>query len=104
MNMDDITEARRKAIAETIRIISNEDLKSLGEQIFPDIGHPWRDKFFDFIAGNAGATFHLATMQDRVQIIYCREKEKGIWFLPGSGMGPMQAKGLTILKEIVDAH
>lgn len=104
INMDEITEARRKAIAASIRIISNEELKALGERLFPFVDHVWREKFFAFIAENPGATFHHATAHAGVQIIYCNDKNKGIWFLPGTGMGPMQQKGLGILKQIVEGR
>ena len=102
-NMDDLTDARRKAIAESIHPISVEELKALGEGLFPTHDHPWREKFFGFISENAGATFHHATTHDRVHIIYCRDKDRGMWFLPGLGMGPIQPKGLAILKQIVEA-
>jgi len=103
MNIDEITEARRTAIAKSIHPIGVEELKALGEGLFPYVDHQWRDKFFSFISENAGATFHHATTHDRFHVIYCQDKEKGMWFLPGSGMGPMQAKGLGIMKEIVQA-
>jgi hypothetical protein len=102
IHMEEITKARRKAIAESIRTINAEELKALGEKLFPGVDHPWREKFFGFIAENPGATFHHATTHDRVQIIYCHAKDKGMWFLPGTGMGPMQPNGLAILKQIVE--
>ena len=104
VNMEEITKARRKAIAESIRTISVEELKALGARLFPLMDNPWRDKFFAFITENAGATFHHAIAHDGVQIIYCPAKDKGMWFLPGSGMGPMQPKGLGILKQIVEGR
>ena len=104
INIEEITKARRKAIAESIRTISAEELKALGEKLFPGVDHPWREKFFAFINENPGATFHHATTHDGVQIIYCHDKSKGMWFLPGSGMGPMQPKGLAILKQIVEGR
>ena len=102
LNMDELTEARRDAVADSIHTISAEELKALGEGLFPYVEHPWREKFFNFIAENPGATFHHATTHDRIHIIYCHAKEKGMWFVPGSGMGPMQPKGLAILKQIVE--
>ena len=104
INMEEITEARRKAIAASIRTISVEELKTLGERLFPFIDDPWREKFFDFISENSGATFHHATTHDGVQIIYCHGKEKGMWFMPGVGMGPMQPKGLAAFKQIVEGR
>ena len=104
VNMEEITKARRKAIAESIRTISVEELKALGERLFPFVGDPWRDKFFAFLDENSDATFHHATTHDHVQIIYCPAKDKGMWFMPGIGMGPMQPTGLRILKQIVEGR
>jgi hypothetical protein len=104
INMEEITKARRKAIAESIRTISAEELKALGEKLFPGVDHPWREKFFAFITENSGATFHHAKTHDSVQIIYCHSRDKGMWFMPGTGMGPMQPKGLGILKQIVEGR
>jgi hypothetical protein len=104
LNMEEITGARRKAIAGSIRAIGVEELKALGERLFPLVDHPWREKFFGFIAENPGATIYHATAHDGVQFIYCPARDKGMWFLPGTGMGPMQPKGLAILKQIVEGR
>lgn len=104
LNLDDLTEARRKAIVETIHPISVEELKALGEGLFPSTDHPWREKFFKLIAENPGATFHHATTDDFIHVVYCSSQDKGMWFVPGSGMGPLQPKGLKILKEIVESQ
>jgi hypothetical protein len=94
-------EARRKGVEETIDPIGVEQLKVLGESLFPSIDHPWRERFFQFINENAGATFYHATTNDRIHVLYCPAKDAGMWFLPGTGMGPLQPKGLKVLKEIV---
>lgn len=101
LNMESISEARRKAIEKSIKTITVEELKSLGQELFPQIDNPWRDAYFRFLEENAGSTFHHATTSDRIQIVYCLAKEKGMWFLPGSGMGPLQARGLQMMKEVV---
>jgi hypothetical protein len=101
LNMEEITEERRKAIEASIRVISVEELKKLGEELFPYLDHPFREKYYTFIEENPGETFHHATSHDHVHFIYCHAKDKGMWFMPGSGMGPLQAKGLKIMKEIV---
>ena len=92
-DLESLDKERRKAIAKSIRTISVEELKKLGEEIFHYADDPWRETFFRFIAENAGATFHHAVTSDGVNIVYCRDKDKGMWFLPGSGMGPLQATG-----------
>ena len=101
LDIESITEDRRKAIEQTIQVISAEDLKSLGEKLFPFLDHPWRQTFFEFVEEHASDTFYHATTHDQVEIIYCPAKEKGMWFTQGRGMGPLQARGIGILKEIV---
>jgi hypothetical protein len=102
--MEEITETRRKALAASIRTISLEELRALGERLFPYVGDVWREQYFAFLDENPGATFHHATTHDGVQIVYCPAKNKGIWFKPGVGNGPMQPMGLAILKQIVEGR
>jgi hypothetical protein len=100
-DLESLDKERRKAIAKSIRTISVEELKKLGEEIFHHADDPWRETFFRFIAENAGATFRHAITSDGVNIVYCRDKDKGMWFLPGSGMGPLQATGRQIMKDMI---
>ena len=102
INIEEINQARRKAIAASIRTISVEELKALGGRLFPFPEDLWRERFFDFIAGSSGATFYHAATHDGVELIYCHGKERGMWYMPGTGMGPMQPKGLAALKQIVE--
>jgi hypothetical protein len=99
-----LNEDRCKAIAKSVPIISVEELKKLGEKLFRHVDDPWRETFFRFIAENAGATFHHAITSDGVNTLYCRDRNKGMWFLPGCGMGPLQAKGRQIMKEMIEVH
>jgi hypothetical protein len=101
VDIESITDARRKAIEQTIEPIDIDELKSLGEKLFPFLDHPWRNTYFQFLEDNSGSTFYHATTNDQVEIIYCPDKQKGIWFVRRGGMGPLQAKGIGILKEIV---
>ena len=98
-----LTKERRKAIAKSIRTVDTEELKKIGEEIFHYADDPWRDAFFRFIAENPGATFHHAVTSDNVNIVYCRDKDKGMWFLPGSGMGPLQVRGKQVMKEMIES-
>ena len=103
-DLETLTKERRKAIAKSIRTVDTEELKKIGEEIFRYAEDPWREAFFRFIAENPGATFHHAVTSDNVNIVYCRDKDKGMWFLPGSGMGPLQARGKKMMKEIIEAR
>ena len=70
---------------------------------FPATNHrTWRDRFVEFVRANAAASFYYATTDDGFHVIYCHSKEKGIWFVPGSGLGPLQEKGLKAMKKIVE--
>jgi hypothetical protein len=100
-DLESLDKERRKAIAKSLRTINVDELKRIGEEVFRYADDPWRESFFRFIAENSGATFHHATTSDGVNIVYCRDHDKGMWFLPGSGMGPLQATGRQIMKEIV---
>jgi hypothetical protein len=100
-DLENLDKERRKALAKSIRTISVEELKKLGAELFRYADDPWRETFFRFIAENAGATFHHAVASDGVNFVYCREQDKGIWFLPGSGMGPLQATGRKMMKEMI---
>src|SRR3954452_8257520 len=103
-DLEALTKERRQAIAKSIRTINVEELNKLGEELFPYVGDPWRDTFFQFLTENPGATFHHAVTSDNVNIVYCRDKDKGLWFLPGSGMGPLQVRGKKIMNEMIQAR
>ena len=100
-DLGNLDKERRKAIAKSIRTISVEELKAIGEEVFKYADDPWREAFFRFIAENPGCTFHHAITSDGVNIVYCRDKDKGMWFLPGTGKGPLQSRGRQIMKEMI---
>ena len=101
-DLENLNKERRKAIAKSIRPISADELKKLGEEIFRYVDDPWRETFFGFIAENRGSTFHHALTSDGVNIVYCRDKDKGMWFLPGTGKGPLQVRGRQTMKEMIE--
>ncbi len=100
-DFENLDKERRKSIAKSIRTISVEELKKLGDEVFRYADDPWRETFFRFIAENAGATLHHAVTSDGVNIVYCRDQDKGMWFLPGSGMGPLQTTGRRVMKDVI---
>jgi len=100
-DLEELTEERRKSIAASLRIVPAEELRKIGNEIFRYADDPWRAAFFGFIDQNPGETFHHAVTSDQVNIVYCRGKDKGMWFLPGSGMGPLQDRGKKIMKDMI---
>jgi hypothetical protein len=97
-----VMEERHTAVVETIHPITLEELKALGEDLFPFLDHPWRQTYFSFLEQNSPARFYHATTHDRVQIIYCNDPQRGIWFMPGGGVGPLQETTLKTMKEVVE--
>ncbi len=98
-----IDNERRKAIAKSIRIISAEELKKLGEEMFDEPDRPWRQTFLQFIAERPGAIFHHASAGGGVVFLYSRDGDKGLWYLRGSGIGPLSEGGRQLMKEAIAA-
>ena len=101
VDVETIDEQRRKAITKSIRIISIEELEKLGEEMFDEPDRPWRQAFLSFIAEHPGATFHHASAGGGVIFVYSRDGDKGLWYLPGSGIGPLSEGGRQLMKEAV---
>ena len=93
----------RKAVAKSIRIISVEELKKLGEEIFDSPDRPWQETFLSVVTENPGATFYHASAGEGVIILYSRENDKGLWYLPGSGLGPLPEGARRLMKEAIEA-
>jgi hypothetical protein len=102
-DVDAIDSERLKAIAKSIRVISVEELRKLGEEIFDEPDRPWRQTFLDFIAEHPGATFYHASAGEGVVFIYSRDGDKGLWYLRGSGLGPLSESGRQLMKEAIAA-
>lgn len=98
---DQTWENRRTMIKKTIRPATLEELKKLGEERFPIVTDPWYTRYTEFLTKNADARFYRAEIAGHAEIIYCADIGRGVWFLPGKGMGIIQSKGLEILAEVV---
>ncbi len=100
-DINSITKERRQAVTKSIRTISVEELKKLAEEIFHSPDDPWKENLLQLIAENPGAAFYHADAGEGVIFLYLRDQDKGLWCLPGSGMGPLSATGRQIMKEAV---
>ena len=103
VDVETIDKERRKAITKSIRIISIEELKKLGEEMFDEPDRPWRQTFLQFIAEHPGAIFHHASVGDGVVFLYSRDGDKGLWYLRGSGIGPLSEGGRQLMREAIAA-
>jgi len=96
-------ELRMASIRKTIRRASLEELRKLGEEHFPVVSDPWCEQYFTFLKEHPAAKFYRAKVGATAEIVYCREPSKGMWFMPGFGMGFLQPRGRQALAEIVDS-
>src|SRR6266481_5586367 len=103
VDVETIDNERRKAITKSIRIISIEELEKLGEEMFDEPDRPWRQTFLQFIAEHPGTTFHHASAGEGVIFLYSRDQDKGLWYLPGSGIGPLSGGGRQLMRKAIEA-
>jgi hypothetical protein len=101
-DLEGIMRDRRHAVAESIHQISVPELKILAETLFPDVTHPWYEKYLEFIEQNQGEVFYHGTTEERIHLLYCHSKERGIWFIIGVGIGILQENELKTMREIVE--
>jgi hypothetical protein len=104
IDIESITEERRKSIAKSIRTISVEESKKLGNEVFHDLDDPWRETFFQFIAEHSDTTIHHAIASDGVNMLYCRDTDKGIWFVRGTGKRILSPAGRQMMKEAIEGQ
>ncbi len=63
----------------------------------------FRERYHAFLTEHPGARFYRAETPEGAEIVYCPDSGKGVWFLPNSGMGIIQPKGLQLLAQIVQS-
>jgi hypothetical protein len=104
LDIQTITEARRKAIQHSLRSVSIDELNKIAkdhQEEFRD--DPWREKFLRLIAEHPDGSFYHAVLQEGVVIVYCRDEDFGLWILPGSGMGPLPVEAKRHVIEAIAA-
>ena len=84
---DAIDKERRKPIVKSIRIISVEELKKLGEEMFDDPDRPWRQTALQFVAEHPGATFYYASAGDGVISFTLATQTKTCGICPAAAWG-----------------
>ena len=97
--------AQRKASAqETLREISNEELRALIAKLFPDGTHPWAESFASFINEHQKERALQGETSDGISFVYYPETNLGIWYQYQNGLrgvGLLSERNLRMLSEIV---
>jgi hypothetical protein len=99
--LNQILEARKQSVRETIHPATVEEIRALGSARFPSATDPWAENFKTFLDEHPRGEFYLAKTHEGAEIAYCHDAGKAVWFLEGRGCGPVQARGLAMLAEIV---
>jgi len=104
LNFEEIMDKRRQAVEDSLSTISVAELRALVDELFPNVDHPWLEKFTSVINDPSSGTIHHAIVDDRVHILYCSNKDIGMWFILGSGKGPLEPVHLKVMKAIVQGN
>jgi hypothetical protein len=102
LDINSIMEERGHAVEASLREIGTEELGQLEPVLFPDVTHPWLIPYHHFIEEHRGCLFYHGKADDHTHVIYCRQKEAGMWFIPGVAVGLLQPAALEGMKAIVD--
>ena len=100
MNFEEIAEARREAVAATLRPLSTAEARDLADTLFPFTDDPWREQYLAFLDAHPGAMIYHATAPDDIQVLYAPGVNRGLWFVPRRGLGIIGARGLAVLAEL----
>ena len=98
-----VSEERRKAIQGSLETMSLVDLQQIVKELSDFEGDPWRENFAGVIEAHPEASFYRAVTQEGAIIFYCPGDDTGLWFLPGSGMGPLPEEAKRHMKEAMAA-
>lgn len=96
-------EARKQSVKETIHRVTVEELHALGSARFSSATDPWAEHYQAFLDEHPRGEYYLAKTHEGAEVVYCHDAGKAVWFLEGRGCGPVQARGLALLSEIVSS-
>src|SRR4029453_4196779 len=103
VDMETLSEERRRAVQESLKTMSVADLRQIVKELSDFEGDPWRENFVSVIEAHPEASFYRAVTQEGAIILYCPGDETGGWFLPGSGMRPLPEEAKRHMKEAMAA-
>jgi hypothetical protein len=86
LDMQNITEARRKAIQQSLRSISVDELKKISrDQLAEFEGDPWQTKFVRIMEQYPQGSFYCAVVPEGATVLYCCEQDAGMWVCRAAG-------------------
>jgi hypothetical protein len=103
VDMETLSEERRKALQETVQSMTVAELRKIVKELSDFEGDPWQEKFLRVVETHPQESFYRAVTQEGAIILYCPGEDTGVWFLPGSGMGPLPEEAKRHMKEAIAA-
>jgi hypothetical protein len=94
---------RKESARRTLREVSTEELRALGEQLFPDSTHPFAEPFSKFIDEHASEKAVRGETSDRVSFVYYPRANRGIWYMlddKGVSVGLLGTSAANALAEL----
>jgi len=103
VDMETLSEERRKALQETLRSMTVAELREIVKELSDFEGDPSQENFVRVIEAHPEASFYRAVTQEGAIILYCPGENSGVWFLPGGGLGPLPEEAKRHMKEAIAA-
>ena len=103
VDMETLSEERRRALRESLQSMSVDELRKVVKELSDFEGDPSQENFVRVIEAHPEASFYRAVTQEGAIILYCPGENSGVWFLPGSGMGPLPEEAKRHMKEAIAA-
>ena len=103
IDRENVTEERRRAIQESMQSMSVAELRKIVKELSEFEGDSWQQKLLEVVQTHPEESFYRAVTQEGAIILYCPGENIGVWFLPGSGMGPLPEEATRQMKEAVTA-
>ena len=101
--MQSVSEERRKAIHGSLETMSVADLRQLVKELSDFERDPSQENLVSAIEAHPETSFYRAVTQEGAIIFYCPGDDTGVWFLPGSGMGPLPEQAKRHMREAMAA-
>jgi hypothetical protein len=102
-DMETVSEERRRTIRESMQSMPVAELRKVVKELSEFEGDPWQQKLVKVFETHPEESFYRAVTKEGVIILYCPSENIGVWFLPGSGMGPLPEEATRQMKEAVAA-
>jgi hypothetical protein len=103
VDMETLSEERRRAVQGSLQSLTIAELREIVKELSDFEGDPWQENFLRLIEAHPQESFYRAVSEEGPIALYCPGKDTGIWFLRGSGMGPLPEEAKRHMKEAMAA-